>query len=105
MFSGSSSHSYTRTNWYPPAAKSYLRNRATDRTNVMAETKMAKYQASLGRFRGRNMDNTAPANGTRIVSSKAAWSKLLISTIKPGYLDISHQKMANPIKPSAMARA
>ena len=50
-----------------------------DSARVMADTKMAKYHASLDRPRGRNILNTAPASGTRMVSNNATWSKLLIS--------------------------
>ena len=74
-------------------------------TRVMAETKMAKYQASLGRLLGRNMDSPAPAKGTRMVNNNADWSKLFIGRKTSGYLETSHQNMASPIRPKAMARA
>ena len=94
-----------RWNWYPPAPKSYRTNKATDMSRVIADTKMAKYQASLGRFLGRNMDSPAPASGTRMVNNNADWSKLFIGPITSGYLETSHQNMASPTRPRAMARA
>ena len=72
---------------------------------MIAETKIAKYHASLGRFLGRNMDNPAPASGTRIVNNNADWSKLFIGPKYSGYLETSHQNMASPIRPNAIARA